>query len=145
MVCMHNPHFCFTNYSESLQNSLCLIWEYACHKIPVLISSTWNKHYFVCLCVLGDGGEWGGGGGGGGGGRGEASRQALQVQHQLQRSLIFIYYREIWYGDSHICMEKKKRKCQYQKVSYLITDIPFVDYLQYSIYYLGLKGQFFGS
>ena len=94
----------------------------------------------MSVCV---GGWWRGEGGGwgGGGGRGEASRQALQVQHQLQRSLIFIYYREIWYGDSHICMEKKKRKCQYQKVSYLITDIPFVDYLQYSIYYLGLKGQ----
>ena len=41
-------HLSFTNYSERLQNFLCIRYKYAFafDEVPILISSIRNKHYF---------------------------------------------------------------------------------------------------
>ena len=64
-------------------NFSCIIWEnaYALDEIPILISSTWNKHYFYFVCV--------GGGGGGGGGRGRCDINFTKVWYIFLCSTIW--------------------------------------------------------
>ena len=83
--------FSYLRFYESVQtegtfsepNYSCIIWEnvYAFDEINIIISSTWNKHYFY-VCVLGGGGE--------------------QVQHQLHWSLIYFYW-NIYFGIWQFC------------------------------------------